>query len=67
MLVGILGVTMNGVWIGAWIYYHLYTSLGTTSNYNTTADFYTTKDSTLSLLSQLSLLVMFEVTCRLTK
>jgi hypothetical protein len=30
-------VTIAGVWIGYWIYWPLYTSLGTTSNYSVTA------------------------------
>jgi hypothetical protein len=42
-------------WIG--FIDHLYTWLGTTSNYNIIADFHTTNHSTLSLLSLLSLVV----------
>jgi hypothetical protein len=34
-------VTIDGIWIGEWIYWPLYTRLGTTSNYSAIADIHT--------------------------
>jgi hypothetical protein len=34
-------VTIDGVWIGEWIYYDLYTPLGTASNYSAIANLHT--------------------------